>query len=249
MCQLFKRKRRRDKFVRFVDIGSGFITSLIRSDMWIRAVKCQQDHTYVWRTRIRSVHSSSIDLADESQLSARLCSSSDRFFQCLIILLWLLLESRLQIICERKMCYAIRSRKSILMIQIDWVELSLLSNKTRLVLSSADDSQHERHILPDATITAVILDIDTCLLDFEEKHKRSRSITWAKSRSKYVDIHLSFFNHRWCTHTHRRIERVQQRERERTNEEKEREIWSEWAGENNVHLIPSSLSPSPILFI
>lgn len=110
-------------------------------------------------------------------------------------------------------CYLIRSCKSILMIQIDWIELSLLSNKTRLVLFeiAADHLQHERRrrLVSDATIINNI-DINTCrLLRFEGESEAVEyllpsfdfdAITWAKSRSKYVDIHLSFSNHRWCLH-------------------------------------------------
>ena len=124
------------------------------------------------------------------------------------------------------MCYPIRSRKSILMIQIDWVELSLLSNKTRLVLSSADDSQHERHFLSDATITAAVLDIDTCLLEFEEKHKRARCITWTQSRevNMLIFICLSLITDDAHTHIEKERERKTHaqwnvRKREGTNGE------------------------------
>ena len=149
------------------------------------------------------------------------------------------------------MCYPIRARKSILMIQIDWVELSLLSNKTRLVLSSLlmilstkDISCLMQQSLPP------FLDIDTCLLEFEEKHKRSRCITWMQSREVNMLIFICLSLITDDAHT-RTIEKEAERHNEMSEREKERtrrgrkreggEIWSEWARENNVHLIPSSL--------
>jgi hypothetical protein len=59
-------------------------------------------------------------------------------------------------------------------------------------------------------------------------------ITWAKSRSKYIDIHLSFFNHRWCTHTYNESLNDRERENERIREEKFDHSEKE---KNNVRLI------------
>ena len=49
-----KRKEDECRVGRLDDIGSDFMTTLIRSDMWLRSVKCQQDHIDPLRKRITS---------------------------------------------------------------------------------------------------------------------------------------------------------------------------------------------------
>ena len=121
------------------DIGNDFITRMISLTMCMCSVKCQQDHTHLLMKKMDQLKIIRQDLVE------------DWFDHWIVEFLsdWMIVIRKwnaTQIIFEWIRAIWSDRWKSILLIQIDWIELSWLSHKTRLVFETADDLQHERRV-------------------------------------------------------------------------------------------------------